>query len=119
MHQTIRAATPDEVPVLDLGPLNTGGDLKPIAKELRHACETIGFFYVANHGIPTATFDGVFDATRRYFDLPEAQRLTAPDGRALPPRVHATRHQSASGLRARSQGKLRDRDRACRSPIPM
>ena len=75
MHQPIRAARPDEVPVLDLGPLNTGGGLGPIAKELRHACETIGFFYVANHCIPDATFDGVFDATRRYFDLPEPQRL--------------------------------------------
>ena len=75
MHQTIRAARPDEVPVLDLGPVNAGGDLAPLARELRHACETIGFFYVANHGIPAATFDGVFAATRRYFDLPEAQRL--------------------------------------------
>jgi len=43
---------------------------------LRQACETIGFFYVANHGIPTPIFDGVFDTTRRYFDLPQAQRLT-------------------------------------------
>jgi isopenicillin N synthase-like dioxygenase len=75
MQQTIRAARADEVPVLDLTPVNTGADLKPLARELRHACETIGFFYVANHGIPTTIFDGVFDATRRYFDLPEAQRL--------------------------------------------
>src|SRR3984957_14520161 len=75
MQQTIRAARADEVPVLDLTPLNTGGDLKPLARELRHACETIGFFYVANHGIPAPIFDGVFDATRRYFNLPETQRL--------------------------------------------
>ena len=76
MQPSIRAARPDEVPVVDLGTLNSGGDLGPVAKEIRHACETIGFFYVANHGIPAAVFDGVFDATRRYFDLPEAQRLS-------------------------------------------
>jgi isopenicillin N synthase-like dioxygenase len=76
MQQTIRAARTDEVPVIDLGPLHSGGDLAPLAKQLRQACETIGFFYVANHGIPTRIFDGVFAATKRYFDLPEAQRLT-------------------------------------------
>jgi isopenicillin N synthase-like dioxygenase len=44
MEQTIRAARPDEVPVLDLTALNTGGDLRPVERELRRACETIGFF---------------------------------------------------------------------------
>jgi isopenicillin N synthase-like dioxygenase len=75
MQQSIRAVRPDEVPVLDLAPLICGGDLASIAQELRHACETIGFFYVANHGIPAPVFDGVFAATRRYFDLPVEQRL--------------------------------------------
>ena len=75
MSRPPRAATADEVPVLDLAPLNTGGDLGLLAGTLRHACVTTGFFYVKNHGIPAPIFDGVFDATRRYFDLPEAQRL--------------------------------------------
>src|SRR5262245_9362563 len=76
MHEGVRPASGDEVPVLDLGPLNRGEDLRPLARELRRACETIGFFYVANHGIPPAIFEGVFAATRRYFDLPESLRLT-------------------------------------------
>ena len=76
MQEIVRAARTDEVPVLDLATLNSGGDLAPLAKQLRHACETIGFFYVTNHGIAAATCDGVFAATRRYFDLPHAQRLT-------------------------------------------
>ena len=76
MQQTVRAARTDEVPVIDLGPLNSGGDLQPLARRVRQACTTIGFFYVANHGIPSPIFDGVFAATKRYFDLPEAQRLT-------------------------------------------
>src|ERR1700716_1415874 len=103
MQGTIRAARADEVPVLDLGALNSGGDLAPLARQLRHACETIGFFYVANHGIPTPIFDGVFAATRRYFDLPQPQRLT--------PRLDDPRHHPPPGLRAGSKGELRDRRR--------
>jgi isopenicillin N synthase-like dioxygenase len=75
MDNKVRPASFDEVPILDLAPLLDGGALEPIAAKLRHACETIGFFYVANHGIPEPVFDGVFDATRRYFDLPLDQRM--------------------------------------------
>lgn len=76
MSMISRTATADEVPVLDLSPLNEGGDLQELAAMLRQACVTTGFFYVRNHGIPAPVFDGVFEATRRYFELPETQRLT-------------------------------------------
>ncbi len=75
MHQPVRAASADEMPILDLTALNNGGDLKPIAEKMRHACVTTGFLYVANHGIPESVVSGVFDATRRYFDLPIEQRM--------------------------------------------
>ena len=94
-----------------------GGDLRPLAKQLRHACETIGFFYVANHGIPTPIFDGVFDGDAALFRPAGSATPGAPDGRAVPPRVHAPGHQPAPGLRARPQGELRDRRSICRSPI--
>lgn len=70
-----RPATRDEVPVLDLTPLNRGENLAGLARELRRACETIGFFYVANHGVPQAVVDNVFEATRRYFAEPFAERM--------------------------------------------
>ena len=75
MVQSSRPATVHEVPVLDLAPLNENGDLRPLADKLRHACLDTGFFYVTNHGIPDSVFDGVFEATRRYFDLPDDERL--------------------------------------------
>jgi isopenicillin N synthase-like dioxygenase len=75
MHQTMRAASVDELPVLDLAPLVDGADLTRLAKQLRDACVTTGFFYVTRHGIPETVIDGVFAATRRYFDLPLEQRL--------------------------------------------
>jgi len=70
-----RPATREEVPVLDLSPLSQGRSLDGIAAELRRACETIGFFYVANHGVPRKVVDGVFAATKRYFDLPHEKRM--------------------------------------------
>ncbi len=70
-----RAATREELPILDLAPLNAGEPLDALARELRGACESIGFFYVRNHGVPKSIVDGVFDATRRYFDLPVDERL--------------------------------------------
>ncbi|HEX9466568.1 MAG TPA: 2-oxoglutarate and iron-dependent oxygenase domain-containing protein [Alphaproteobacteria bacterium] len=75
MSAAPRPATRDEVPVLDLTPLNRGETLSGLARELRRACETIGFFYIANHGVPQAVVDNVFDATRRYFALPLADRM--------------------------------------------
>jgi isopenicillin N synthase-like dioxygenase len=75
MHQPVRAASAEEMPVLDLTPLNEGGDLTQLAKQLHHACVTTGFFYVTRHGIPEAAIEGVFAATKRYFDLPVEQRL--------------------------------------------
>ena len=75
MQHKVRAASADEMPVLDLTALNAGGDIKPIAERMRHACVTTGFFYVANHGIPQAVIDNLFATTKRYFDLPMEQRL--------------------------------------------
>lgn len=72
---TPRAATREELPVLDLGPLLRGEPLDALAKQLRHVCETIGFFYIINHGVPQKVVDDVFAATKRFFALPEEKRL--------------------------------------------
>jgi isopenicillin N synthase-like dioxygenase len=70
-----RAASAEEVPTLDLTPLLQGGDLGPLARQLRQACETIGFFYIRNHGVPQGIIDAAFDASRRFFELPLEERL--------------------------------------------
>ena len=70
-----RTASAAEMPILDLTPLLNGGDLTELAAELRRACETTGFFYVRNHGVPQPVIDQVFDSTKRFFDLPLAERL--------------------------------------------
>ena len=75
MHQRVRAASADELPILDLTVLRQGSDIGVAARQMRQACVTTGFFYVANHGIPADIIDGLFVATRRYFDLPMEHRL--------------------------------------------
>jgi len=72
---SVRPATRDDVAVLDLTPLTEGRDLTELAKQLDQACRTIGFFYVEKHGIPEQVLSNVFAATKRYFDLPLAERM--------------------------------------------
>jgi len=42
------------IPILDLGPYLAGvpgADLR-LAAELRRACETVGFYFITDHGVP-------------------------------------------------------------------
>jgi isopenicillin N synthase-like dioxygenase len=75
MSSIPRAASAEEMPILDLTPLRTGSDLTALAAELRRACETTGFFYIRNHGVSQHVIDDVFAATKRFFDLPVEERL--------------------------------------------
>jgi isopenicillin N synthase-like dioxygenase len=74
-EQAVRAASVDEVPILDLAPLTDGGSIEPLAQALRQACLSTGFFYVKNHGISQDLVERVFATTKRYFDLPVEQRM--------------------------------------------
>ena len=74
-YATPRNATRSEIPILDLLPVLQGGDLDAVARDLRRACETSGFFYVRNHGITPAVVKAAFTVSRRYFSLPLDQRL--------------------------------------------
>ncbi len=65
------------VPVIDYGPYFAGepATLAPLADTLRHACENIGFFYALNHGVPQATIDRGFAASRQFHALPLEEKL--------------------------------------------
>jgi isopenicillin N synthase-like dioxygenase len=71
------AAAAALVPVIDYGPYFAGepGALEPLAEALRHACESVGFFYALNHGVPQAIIDQGFAASRRFHALPLAEKL--------------------------------------------
>jgi isopenicillin N synthase-like dioxygenase len=70
-----RALEITEIPVLDLGLLDQG----PTAQHrlfgaMREACETVGFFYVENHGVDAAATVSILAESRRFFALPLAER---------------------------------------------
>ena len=48
------AAAAAQIPVIDFGPVFAGepGALAQIATAVCHACENVGFFYAAGHGVP-------------------------------------------------------------------
>ena len=65
------------IPIVDASPLFEGGaaGIAETARAIDAACETIGFFYLVNHGVPRATVAGAFAAAKRFFSLPLDRRL--------------------------------------------
>lgn len=65
------------IPVIDFGPYFAGevGALARLATRLRDACENVGFFYAANHGVPQPVIDRGFAASRRFHALALAEKL--------------------------------------------
>ena len=65
------------IPVIDFGPAFRGepGGLDAAAVEVRRACEQVGFFYMAGHGVPQAVIDAAFEASREFHALPLADKM--------------------------------------------
>ncbi|MBV8169583.1 MAG: isopenicillin N synthase family oxygenase [Alphaproteobacteria bacterium] len=66
------------IPIIDVAPLATGtaAARAAVAQALGAACRTIGFFYITGHGIAPATLAATFEAARRFFALPVADKHT-------------------------------------------
>jgi isopenicillin N synthase-like dioxygenase len=60
------------IPLIDVGPALRGepGALETVALEVRRACESVGFFYLAGHGVPQAVIDDAFAASREFHATP-------------------------------------------------
>jgi isopenicillin N synthase-like dioxygenase len=65
------------VPVIDFSPmLSSDPEIRRrIAAPLRRACTEVGFFYLANHGIPRPVTTRALAAMRGFFALPEAEKM--------------------------------------------
>jgi len=66
------------LPILDLAPYVAapGSDAgRSFVEELRDVVRDVGFFYLAGHGIDPAVPARLHDVARRFFDLPEPDRL--------------------------------------------
>jgi isopenicillin N synthase-like dioxygenase len=65
------------IPVIDFAPAFQGGPagLEAVAVAVRGACERIGFFYIAGHGVPASVVTSAFGASREFHALPLEEKL--------------------------------------------
>lgn len=64
------------VPVLDLSRLEQGAsERRTFLADLRSAARDVGFFYLAGHGIAVSEIEAALASARRFFELPEDEKL--------------------------------------------
>jgi isopenicillin N synthase-like dioxygenase len=76
-YDVARSVSISDIPIIDFAPFLDGSvaDRRKVAKEIGAACEEVGFFYLANHGVPQALIDEAFAASRAFHEQPYAKRM--------------------------------------------
>ncbi len=73
------------LPIIDLQKFRRGDaeTRRAIAETISAGCQSIGFIYVVNHGVPTATIEAARSALRQFFALSDAEKrkIERPQGR--------------------------------------
>ncbi len=79
------------VPVVDIAPFfgGTTEGRRDVARQVREACERIGFFVVTGHGVPLEVTDGLYSEAGSFFDLPLAEKLEVAKPQGTDPRGFA------------------------------
>lgn len=75
------------IPLNDLSPLNSAADsasVLALAAEIGGACRDWGFFQVINHGVPPECGKRVESAARKFFALPESEKMKVSKDAANP-----------------------------------
>lgn len=64
------------LPVLDLSLLDAGAEeAAQFRSDLREVTHDVGFFYLVGHGVDPGLIDEILNESRRFFELPEEQKL--------------------------------------------
>ncbi|MEV7554528.1 2-oxoglutarate and iron-dependent oxygenase domain-containing protein [Amycolatopsis sp. NPDC089917] len=63
------------LPVIDLSRFRDPSDREAFLTDLRRAAREVGFFYVVGHGVPSELTEAIFSVARRFFALPDADKL--------------------------------------------
>ena len=82
MAATVPSST-KTIPTVDLSSFanlsdNKTEERKKASKALYDASNELGFAYIKGHGLPPRLLENAFNISRKFFDLPEAEKLKAP-----------------------------------------
>jgi isopenicillin N synthase-like dioxygenase len=98
-----RTSASDKIPIIDFAPFRNGEQRSrlQVAKQIADASETVGFLYLANHGVPAEKLQAVFAAARDVFKLPR-DILDDPELQCTPTRTRGymplqSRHYAGTG----------------------
>jgi isopenicillin N synthase-like dioxygenase len=70
------SVTTSPVPLIDISGFTQGDeDRARVVREVRDACERIGFFLVAGHGVPEELVSAAYSDARNFFDQPLDEKL--------------------------------------------
>ncbi|MEO6185623.1 MAG: 2-oxoglutarate and iron-dependent oxygenase domain-containing protein [Steroidobacteraceae bacterium] len=62
------------LPILDLRDFTASAGQPQFLDSLRAAARNVGFFYLVGHGLPSSQMQALFDLSRTFFALPEADK---------------------------------------------
>jgi isopenicillin N synthase-like dioxygenase len=84
------AEVPD-LPVIDIAPLLEGSPegAREVARRIGDACRSVGFFYIAGHGVPQSQIDTVCAHSRAFFDLSVREKAALTISRSMNNRGYA------------------------------
>lgn len=79
------------VPIIDLAPFFQGSQdgRTKVARQVRDACEQIGFFVVTGHGVPAEIGERLYADAAAFFDLPLEEKLQVRKPEGTDPRGFA------------------------------
>lgn len=72
----LRNARPEEIPLIDVSHIFSDSlkDRQAVAAQIHTAATTIGFFYMINHGIPTALIEAASKSSLEFFHQPAEKK---------------------------------------------
>ena len=75
-YANAKVIPPSAIPVIDIGELakDSISAHHEIADAFLEAAQTVGFFYVRNHGVPASLIDETFTTAREFFDRPQQDK---------------------------------------------
>ena len=111
---SIESEVPNSIPTVDISPFLSNDAsseaLSDVVEAMRHACTTYGFFYLVGHGIQEEDRQKTLDSAKRFFSLPEEEKMDVWIGKAM---GRSFRGYEPPSLQIHKEGLLPDTKEVC------